>query len=77
MKRVSHKNGLTIDGDNSTGTDPVLTRTSGAQQVLMCIDATNVTVRDMHLTVNQNNNGSGAPIAPVGIAAVSAEFDGL
>ncbi|MGN6133459.1 MAG: hypothetical protein ACTHOU_03120, partial [Aureliella sp.] len=77
---VVNKNGVTIDGDDADGAGlansaPVLTRTSGSQQVLMSINASDVTVRDMHLTVNQN--GVSAPIAPVGIAAVNSEFNNL
>ncbi|MEQ1826796.1 MAG: right-handed parallel beta-helix repeat-containing protein, partial [Pirellula sp.] len=79
---IVNKNNLTIDGDNDgvMGNDPLLTRTAGSQQVLMTINATGVTVKDMHLRVNQNDDaviGGTAPIAPVGIAAVSADFDGL
>src|SRR6056297_496651 len=46
----------------------------------MSINATDVTVQDMHLTINQGDDAGivgTAPIAPVGIAAVSTGFDGL
>ncbi len=69
---VINKNGITLDGDDLAGSAPVVTRSGGTHQSLITIDANNVTVRDMHVTLNQD-----ASAAPVGISAVNTKFDGL
>ncbi len=58
---VVNKEDLTIDGDNDSGfgMDPVLTRTTGSQQVLMSINATDVTVQDVHFAITVCCNCSG------------------
>lgn len=64
---------VTLDGRVDDGA--VITRTAGSQQVLVTIAATNVTVKDIAIQVNQ----AGA-IAPVGIAATTStttDFNGL
>ncbi|MBX3423492.1 MAG: VCBS domain-containing protein [Pirellulaceae bacterium] len=66
----------TIDGTGAVN----IVRTTGAQQIIATVNATNVTIRDLNIQVNQSNNGSGQPIAPVGIGATPAttlNFDGL
>ncbi|AMV30541.1 Cadherin domain protein [Pirellula sp. SH-Sr6A] len=66
----------TIDG---TGVASIK-RTSGSQQIISTIASTNVTIRDLSIQVNQNDNGAGQPIAPVGIGATPAttsDFNGL
>ncbi len=66
----------TIDGTGAVN----IVRTSGSQQIIATVNATNVTIRDLNIQVNQTNNGSGQPIAPVGIGATATtttDFNGL
>lgn len=66
----------TIDGMGVVN----IVRTSGTQQIIATVNATNVTIRDLNIEINQNNNGSGQPIAPVGIGATpltTSDFNGL
>ena len=56
--------------------------TSGSQQTVVSIDANDVTIDGFVVQVNQTDNGSGAPIAPVGISNIptsgsNGSFDGL
>ena len=55
----------------------ILAPTTGGQQTVVGVNAANVQIDGLAIQVNQNNNGSGQPIAPVGIAAVGTTFDGL
>lgn|GEM_PF-3432479 len=64
----------------------IIAPTTGAQQKVINVDATNVTIDGFAIQVNQNDDagiGGTAPIAPVGIASVGAapgtvlDFNGL
>jgi hypothetical protein len=58
----------------------IIAPTSGSQQTVLVVNATNVTINGVAVQVNQNDDagiGGTAPIAPVGIGGVNTDFDGL
>ncbi|MFG0253535.1 MAG: right-handed parallel beta-helix repeat-containing protein, partial [Rhodopirellula sp. JB053] len=75
---------ITIDHpitlESMTAHEAVIAPTSGSQQSVISVDAADVTIRGFSIQINQNDDGGGAPIAPVGISAVggsSIDFDNL
>lgn len=83
---ISINKSLTLEAENKfnsgtlTPSGALIAPTTGSQQTVVTISATNVTLDGLGVQVNQNDDGLGAPIAPVGIAAIpatTADFDGL
>jgi parallel beta-helix repeat protein len=63
------------------GNASIVAPTTGAQQSVITVSATNVTIDGLAIQVNQNDDGAiggTAPIAPVGISSVQGpDFNGL
>lgn len=82
-KTISLESRNKFDRVSSTPSGASIAPQSGTQQTVVTVNATNVVIDGIAIQVNQNDNGSGAPIAPVAIAAVGpapgnvADFDGL
>ena len=65
-----------------TSQGAMIAPTTGSQQSVISVSAPNVTISGFALQVNQNDDGSGSPVAPVGISAIpngdsSVDFDNL